>query len=84
MLEEGDSDTRGACRKEAGSAEGSFADVKEWKKKYADDAFPFLSIQLSCSRLEEKKKTRFRCMSVNFAQKDDLDLGGDRFTLIID
>lgn len=29
VLEEGDSDTRDACRKEVGSAEGSFADVEE-------------------------------------------------------
>lgn len=56
------------------------------KKKYADDAFSFLSIQLSPSPILawRKKKNRFMCIRVNFAQKDDLDLRGDRFTLIID
>lgn len=86
MLEEGDSDTRDACRKEAGSVEGSFADVKEWGKKCADDAFSFLSIQLLPSPILawRKKKNRFTSTSMNFAQKDDLALCGDRFTLITD
>lgn len=59
LLEECDSDTRDACRKEVGSAEGSSADVKEWGKKYADDAFSFLfhpTFALSHFRPEEKEK----------------------------
>lgn len=66
--------------------EGSFADVKECKKKKENTSMmPFCSSPPNYSRiLARRKKDRFTCLSVNFTQKDDLDLCGDRFTLIID
>lgn len=54
-------------------------------KEYADDAFSSLSTPLShvLARGGEGG-VGFTCRSVNFVQKDDHNLYGDRFPLIID
>lgn len=55
-------------------------------KEYADDAFSSLPPRLShfLAWRVEGGGIGFTCTSVNFVQRDDHNLYGDRFTLIID